>query len=51
MLYLKQAVSLLAANGLTTAVSMKPWGGFYAIGHLDGQELHLKEAPRTNGGT
>jgi catechol 2,3-dioxygenase-like lactoylglutathione lyase family enzyme len=23
-----------------------PWGGFYAIGHLDGLELHLKEAPK-----
>ena len=22
-----------------------PWDGFYAIGHLDGLELHLKEAP------
>ena len=22
------------------------WEGFYAIGHLDGLELHLKEAPR-----
>ena len=25
----------------------EPWDGFYAIGHLDGLELHLKEAPRT----
>ena len=24
----------------------EPWGGFYAIGYLDGQELHLKEAPK-----
>jgi len=23
-----------------------PWEGFYAIGHRDGLELHLKEAPR-----
>jgi catechol 2,3-dioxygenase-like lactoylglutathione lyase family enzyme len=23
-----------------------PWEGFYAIGRLDGFELHLKEAPR-----
>ena len=23
----------------------QPWEGFYAIGHLDGLELHLKEAP------
>jgi catechol 2,3-dioxygenase-like lactoylglutathione lyase family enzyme len=24
----------------------EPWGGFYAIGHLDGLEVHLKEAPK-----
>jgi catechol 2,3-dioxygenase-like lactoylglutathione lyase family enzyme len=24
----------------------KPWHGFYAIGKLDGLELHLKEAPK-----
>ena len=24
----------------------EPWDGFYAIGILDGLELHLKEAPR-----
>ena len=24
----------------------EPWEGFYAIGDLDGLELHLKEAPR-----
>ncbi|HEV7242692.1 MAG TPA: VOC family protein [Thermoanaerobaculia bacterium] len=24
----------------------EPWDGFYAIGDLDGLELHLKEAPR-----
>jgi catechol 2,3-dioxygenase-like lactoylglutathione lyase family enzyme len=24
----------------------EPWGGFYAIGQLNGLELHLKEAPR-----
>jgi catechol 2,3-dioxygenase-like lactoylglutathione lyase family enzyme len=23
----------------------EPWEGFYAIGHLNGLELHLKEAP------
>jgi len=23
-----------------------PWDGFYAIGYLDGLELHLKEAPK-----
>jgi catechol 2,3-dioxygenase-like lactoylglutathione lyase family enzyme len=26
-----------------------PWDGFYAIGHLDGLELHLKEAPKNEG--
>ena len=25
----------------------EPWDGFYAIGKLDGLELHLKEGPRT----
>lgn len=25
-----------------------PWDGFYAIGALDGLELHLKEAPKNN---
>lgn len=25
----------------------EPWDGFYAIGRLDGLELHLKEAPRS----
>jgi catechol 2,3-dioxygenase-like lactoylglutathione lyase family enzyme len=24
----------------------EPWDGFYAIGHLDGLELHLKEPPK-----
>ena len=24
----------------------EPWDGFYAIGYLDGLELHLKEAPK-----
>ena len=24
----------------------EPWDGFSAIGHVDGQELHLKEAPK-----
>jgi catechol 2,3-dioxygenase-like lactoylglutathione lyase family enzyme len=27
----------------------EPWGGFYAIGHRDGLELHLKEAPKNPG--
>jgi catechol 2,3-dioxygenase-like lactoylglutathione lyase family enzyme len=25
-----------------------PWNGFYAIGQLDGLELHLKEAPKND---
>jgi len=24
----------------------EPWDGFYAIGYIDGLELHLKEAPK-----
>lgn len=24
----------------------EPWGGFYAIGKVNGLELHLKEAPK-----
>ena len=27
----------------------EPWDGFYAIGTLDGLELHLKEAPKNQG--
>lgn len=26
----------------------EPWDGFYAIGELDGLELHLKEAPKSD---
>jgi len=26
----------------------EPWDGFYAIGYVDGLELHLKEAPRND---
>ncbi len=26
----------------------EPWEGFYAIGELDGLELHLKEAPKSD---
>ena len=28
----------------------EPWDGFYAIGRLDGLELHLKEAPKDPAG-
>jgi len=27
----------------------EPWGGFYAIGSMNGLELHLKEAPKNPG--
>lgn len=27
----------------------EPWDGFYAIGYLDGLELHLKEPPKNEG--
>jgi catechol 2,3-dioxygenase-like lactoylglutathione lyase family enzyme len=27
----------------------EPWDGFYAIGHLDGLEVHLKEAAKNQG--
>ena len=26
----------------------EPWGGFYAIGHRDGLELHLKAPPKNH---
>jgi catechol 2,3-dioxygenase-like lactoylglutathione lyase family enzyme len=26
----------------------EPWGGFYAIGQLDGLELHLKQPPKND---
>jgi catechol 2,3-dioxygenase-like lactoylglutathione lyase family enzyme len=29
----------------------EPWGGFYAIGVLDGLELHLKCAPKNPSAT
>ena len=28
----------------------EPWDGFYAIGHRDGLELHLKTAPKDHAG-
>ena len=30
------------------ATFCEPWEGFYAIGVLDGQALHLKEAPKND---
>ena len=29
----------------------EPWDGFYAIGHLDGLEVHLKESPKNQANT
>src|SRR5262249_33437022 len=26
----------------------EPWDGFYAIGYMDGLELHLKESPKSD---
>ncbi len=40
---LERSIAFYEKLGFTFA---EPWGGFYAIGHLDGLELHLKEAPR-----
>ncbi len=40
---LKRSVSYYEKLGFTFG---DPWDGFYAIGLLDGLELHLKEAPK-----
>ncbi len=40
---LKRSMSFYETLGFTFG---DPWGGFYAIGFLDGLELHLKEAPK-----
>jgi catechol 2,3-dioxygenase-like lactoylglutathione lyase family enzyme len=40
---LERSISYYQKIGFTFG---EPWDGFYAIGHLDGMELHLKEAPR-----
>jgi catechol 2,3-dioxygenase-like lactoylglutathione lyase family enzyme len=42
---LKRSMTYYRKLGFTFG---EPWDGFYAIGKLDGLELHLKEAP-TNG--
>jgi catechol 2,3-dioxygenase-like lactoylglutathione lyase family enzyme len=48
----------LLVDGLARSISYyeklgfafgEPWGGFYAIGEMDGLELHLKEAPKDAG--
>jgi catechol 2,3-dioxygenase-like lactoylglutathione lyase family enzyme len=43
---LARAISYYQKLGFTFG---EPWEGFYAIGVLDGLELHLKEAPRDAG--
>ena len=40
---LKRSIAYYEKLGFTFG---EPWGGFYAIGHQDGLELHLKEAPK-----
>lgn len=41
---LRRSMSYYQRLGFTFA---EPWDGFYAIGTLDGLELHLKEAPKS----
>ena len=40
---LARSIDFYAKLGFTFGV---PWEGFYAIGEVDGLELHLKEAPK-----
>jgi hypothetical protein len=40
---LARSIAYCRKLGLTSG---KPWDGFYAIGDVDGFELHLKEAPK-----
>jgi catechol 2,3-dioxygenase-like lactoylglutathione lyase family enzyme len=40
---LARSIAYYAKLGFTFG---EPWDGFYAIGQLDGLELHLKEAPK-----
>lgn len=40
---IERAITFYKKLGFTFG---EPWDGFYAIGHLDGFELHLKEAPK-----
>ena len=40
---LERSISYYEKIGFTFG---EPWDGFYAIGYLDGMELHLKEAPK-----
>ena len=41
---LERSMAYYQKLGFTFA---EPWDGFYAIGQLDGLELHLKEAPKS----
>jgi len=43
---LERAIAYYEKIGFTFG---EPWDGFYVIGHLDGLELHLKEAPKNEG--
>ena len=40
---LERSISYYKKIGFTFG---DPWNGFYAIGHLDGMDLHLKKAPK-----
>jgi catechol 2,3-dioxygenase-like lactoylglutathione lyase family enzyme len=42
---LERSISFYERLGFTFG---DPWGGFYAIGQLDGLELHLKESPKSD---
>ena len=42
---LKRSIAYYQKIGFTFG---EPWEGFYAIGILDGLELHLKEAPKND---
>jgi catechol 2,3-dioxygenase-like lactoylglutathione lyase family enzyme len=42
---LARSITYYEKLGFTFA---EPWEGFYAIGELDGLELHLKEAPESD---
>jgi catechol 2,3-dioxygenase-like lactoylglutathione lyase family enzyme len=44
---LERAIAYYQRIGFTFG---EPWGGFYAIGRLDGLELHVKEAPKDEAG-
>ena len=42
---LQRSISFYEKLGFTFG---EPWNGFYAIGELDGLELHLKEPPKND---